>query len=569
MVSQKNQIKIDIFFSSLNIEYKTDIVSGLTMHIDSLIKFLGVPGNPKIEINQEYIRNKQEIKLLINNQRCWYSEELLQRVFAFGQKKIFENKSEEQIWNTLPTMLFNTDNKFNFLEFIVLFLIEIVKTKPSVLLGIEQFNTFWDSLSLKKSIKEGADSELCTNLYEVFKEILDLRISLNNKEVIEQVISDAIENGLAFHEIREELISKLSTQEVGIYIHKEYFKEITNIGSNENYFELMRDGLFHELGICFPAFKIYFVEELDYGTFQFKINDLMTLPIKGLASNKSLVNDTVDRLKLINVNGLTSVNPANNSESSIISNKDVKICEKVGLTIWNSLGYFILYFSSILKLYGKCFITKDVLDKQLAQLSPFWPQLIRIFKHTFSPGIRTKIFRLLLSEEISIRNLNQIIEGALNADFIETDPAKYIVLDRRVPEKYKTNNYSSWKKEPKNLIKYIRSQMKAYISHKYTKGTNTLIVYLLDTDIEQMIGESLLANKQISEENIEHFLLAVDNEMFGSQFSTTQNYIILTTTTIRDALKQMIETRFPKIIVLAYRELSLNLKIQPIGRISM
>ncbi len=71
----------------------------------------------------------------------------------------------------------------------------------------------------------------------------------------------------------------------------------------------MRDGLFVELGVRFPGVRARGNPSLPPGAYQIQINEVPV--VTGQATlGHILVNDTVDRLKLMNVQGFEAINPA-------------------------------------------------------------------------------------------------------------------------------------------------------------------------------------------------------------------------------------------------------------------
>lgn len=120
--------------------------------------------------------------------------------------------------------------------------------------------------------------------------------------------------------------------------------------------------------------------------------------------------------------------------------------------------------------------------------------------------------------------------------------------------------------EVSDSVEMVRIHSKRYISHKYTRGGNTLVVYLLDPQIETIVRK--LNENELS--NLEHskILNAIHQEVEKLP-PTTQNPIILTTIEVRKKFWRLIHNSFPRLAVLCYQELSPDMNIQPIARISL
>jgi type III secretion protein V len=118
---------------------------------------------------------------------------------------------------------------------------------------------------------------------------------------------------------------------------------------------------------------------------------------------------------------------------------------------------------------------------------------------------------------------------------------------------------------PADYSNFVRISLKNYISHKYSKGSNSLIVYLLDATIERRIGE--IAGRPLTSEEKARLKAAVSSEV-GVLGASTQTPVLLTTMEVRRTLRKLIEQDFPNLPVLSYQELSPDTNIQPIARIS-
>ena len=311
---------------------------------------------------------------------------------------------------------------------------------------------------------------------------------------------------------------------------------------------MMRDGLFYELGVKFPGIRVRGNEtDLAQGTYIILINEVpMVSGSVGL--EKVLVNDTVDRLTLLNIEGEPAVNPANGSECAWIPQQYAGIAEQAGLTTWDAAGYMVLHLSSILRKNSAEFLGIQEVQNMLEQLEQAFPALVKeVVPKAVSPFQLTDIMRRLVEEEISIRDLRSVLQALAEWGQVESDTVM--------------------------LTEYVRNALKRYISHKYTRGGNTLVVYLLDPQIEETVRSSIQHTQSgsylaLEPEITQEILTAVRNEV-GNLPPTAQNPVILTTMEIRRYFRKLVELEFPHLAVLSYQELSPDMNIQPIARVSL
>ncbi|MBL8917727.1 MAG: type III secretion system export apparatus subunit SctV [Myxococcaceae bacterium] len=309
----------------------------------------------------------------------------------------------------------------------------------------------------------------------------------------------------------------------------------------------MRDGLFVELGVRFPGVRARGNPGLPPGAYQIQINEVPV--VTGQATlGHILVNDTVDRLKLMNIEGFEAVNPATRQPAAWVPEQNKEMLEAAGLTTWDVPGYIILHVASVLRRHAREFLGVQEVQSMLDQLEKAFPAIVKeVVPKVVTILKLSDVLGRLVEEEISIRDLRGILQAIAEHGQTEADSVM--------------------------LTEHVRSSQKRYVSHKYARGTNTLIVYLLDPQIEEAIrssikrtsaGTHLALEPDIAQEIVQ----AVKNEC-GHLPPTAQRPVILTSMDIRRYVRKLLEYEFnPPFSVVSYQELSPELNIQPVARIS-
>jgi type III secretion protein V len=323
---------------------------------------------------------------------------------------------------------------------------------------------------------------------------------------------------------------------------------------------MMSDGLFYELGILLPKIDLLADDALAPTEFRIEVNDAR-LPRRFLPpSDRALVNDTLSRLALLGLQGEPAMHPVNGSECAIVAASDAESCKKAGLTTWDQMGYILLSISAQTRPLAGAFINRHLVEYYLDRLSQAFPIAVTEVRKALSSDAITQVLRALADEEISIRNLLRISEVlALPDTLIRSDLSRFILFNPPAMERMQC-----FREEPafERRLFRVRSSLKRYISHKYTRGQNTLIVYLLDPKVEERLEQPL----PLSRDDRSALLRALTEEI-GSLPPTAQNPVILTTASVRLRLRREMGADFPRTAVLAYQELSPDMNIQPIARI--
>jgi type III secretion protein V len=122
------------------------------------------------------------------------------------------------------------------------------------------------------------------------------------------------------------------------------------------------------------------------------------------------------------------------------------------------------------------------------------------------------------------------------------------------------------------LTEYVRAAMKRYISFRYTSGRDTLYVYLLDPEIEDIISSAVRRTSTGAflslDPNRAHDILDARWEI-ARRDPGAQKTVVVTDMELRRFVRKMVELGFPELAVLSYQELAPDLNVQPISRISM
>ncbi|MCE9666648.1 type III secretion system export apparatus subunit SctV [Myxococcus stipitatus] len=309
----------------------------------------------------------------------------------------------------------------------------------------------------------------------------------------------------------------------------------------------MRDGLFVELGVRFPGVRARGNSSLPPGAYQIQINEVPV--VTGQATlGHVLVNDTVERLRLMNIQGFEAINPATRQPAAWVPEQHRDTLEAAGLTTWDVPGYIILHVAAVLRRNAREFVGVQETQTMLEQLEKAFPAIVKeVIPKIVNVLKLTDILQRLVEEEISIRDLRGILQALAEYGQVEADNVM--------------------------LTEHVRASQRRYISHKYARGSGTLVVYLLDPNIEEAIRGSIKrtsagAHLALEPELAQEIVQAVRSEC-GHLPPSAQRPVILTAMDIRRYVRKLLEYEFnPSFSVLSYQELSPELNIQPVARIS-
>jgi len=323
--------------------------------------------------------------------------------------------------------------------------------------------------------------------------------------------------------------------ELEILIDPEYLRDLTSgDGATDDLFPFARDGLFVELGVALPAFHFRRDPTLRPGGFAFRLAGHDVPPRIGLAAGTILVNDTVEQLRLLNVQAEASANPATGAPGSIAPAEHDEMLVAAGLTTWTPMGYLILCFADAVRQHAYRYVTTALLGEILESAGRAWPDLEEMAASLLPPVETTEVLRDLVRERVSIRNQHRILELLL----------RWMTEDA----------------PPEDRLGYVRAGLAEQIASGAARGTRTLVAYLIDPELEEEFTDAPgQAGGRLRE--------AVTREL-ASLPRTAQVPVMLSQDSIRMRVRDALLPKFPRLLVLGYRDIPATFNIQPVARIS-
>jgi type III secretion protein V len=203
--------------------------------------------------------------------------------------------------------------------------------------------------------------------------------------------------------------------------------------------------------------------------------------------------------------------------------------------------------SYLFKTYAGEFIGIQEVRGILEFVEKSFPDLLKEVTRLVPLQRLTEIFKRLVQEQISIKDLRTIMEAL--------------------------SEWAQTEKDTVLLTEYVRSSLKRYISYKYSRGQSTLSVYLLDPEIEDMIRAAIKQTSSgsylaLDPDSVQMILHAVRSVVVPTP-PDGQSPVLLAAIDVRRFARKLIEAEFPDLAVVSYQEIVPEIKIQPLGRVQL
>ena len=300
---------------------------------------------------------------------------------------------------------------------------------------------------------------------------------------------------------------------------------------------------FAETGIPLPAVSVRpNATSLAAGTYGLRLQEIPmaqgeVVPGGGLAL------DTINHLRAIGIAAQPAAHPEGRPAAWIPAG-ELDAARLQGVPTLAPEEVIVIHLLQILRRHGHEFVGIQETQSLLDQLERTHPALVReVVPKVVSPALLAEILRRLAAEGVSLRSLREIL-GAL-AERAPADP------------------------DPVVLSEHVRAALRRQITFAHAGSSGVLRAYLLDPMIEDAVREAIQRSASGSTLVLEPELSSDIIKAVGRAVADNVTPVIVTTADIRTHVRRLLETEHPRLAVLSYQEIEPDVKLQPLGRITV
>lgn len=308
----------------------------------------------------------------------------------------------------------------------------------------------------------------------------------------------------------------------------------------------VRRALYLDLGVPFPGIHLRYNANLTEGAYQILIQE--TPMAQGrLRPGWLFCREEPDHLKMLGVTFETGERFLPGVPTVWIADSQRETLKRAGVATLDLPQVLTFHLSFVLKKYAGDFLGIQETRYLLSQMESSFGELVKEVQRVLPIQKMTEIFQRLVSEEISIRNLRAILESLVE--------------------------WGQKEKDTVLLCEYIRSSLKRYISYKYSSGQNILPAYLLAPDVEEKIRGSIRQTSAGSYMALDpataQRFVARAKQAVGDLHRGRSRPVIVVSMDIRRYVRKLIEMELYEVPVLSYQELTQEITVQPLDRITL
>jgi type III secretion protein V len=326
------------------------------------------------------------------------------------------------------------------------------------------------------------------------------------------------------------------------------YVDIETEGGKKFYEELVtiRNGLYFELGVIFPAIQIKGNMPGEPGAYAIWANEVPVVNGQ-VRLDAVLVSDSAENLAVYGFKGETTSNPATGKPAAWISHDQAERAKAMGYQVWDTPEVLLLHLADYLKKNAKEFIGLQEVQQIVTALKGPYPTLVEeTVPKVVSLQTLTEILRRLVEEGVSIRDLKSILQVLCEWGRLE--------------------------REVLPLTEHVRAGLKAKICYQISQGRPLLFIYRLDPEFEEMFRNSIRQSASgaylAMDPAMSRQVLDAARAQIGDLPPGAQRPVIITDSEIRRFVKRLLDFGVPDVTVLSYDQLTPQINLQPLGVIA-
>ncbi|OQX15857.1 MAG: EscV/YscV/HrcV family type III secretion system export apparatus protein [Thiothrix lacustris] len=296
---------------------------------------------------------------------------------------------------------------------------------------------------------------------------------------------------------------------------------------NQDFVRIRRE-FYQDMGVPLPGISLRIASQLNDDTYRISIRGV---PVA--QGNLKPANQAATALP-------TAASPSTTAAADLVASGTRPTPDNI-----QAISFHLAY---VLRKHASEFIgiqEMHTLYNKLEQAS--YTELVREVQRAVNTPKTVDVFRRLLNEGISIRDLRQILGTLVEFGEIEKDTSM--------------------------LAERVRISLKRQLSYTFTNGTGVLPVYMFAPETEKLLQNSLRQTPNgvffaLNPEATEQFTTTL-RELETEHAKDKVRPVILTNLELRRHIRRHLDTSFPDLPVISVQELTTSISLNPIGEIRL
>jgi type III secretion protein V len=308
----------------------------------------------------------------------------------------------------------------------------------------------------------------------------------------------------------------------------------------------LRRALYFDLGVPFPTVFLRFNPGLERGSYVILISEIPVAQGQ-FQAGKLWVREDPDNLKIMNVPFETGAPLLPGLTTIWVERAHEERLKQLGVQYMTETDVMGYHLAHVLRRHAEEFLGIQETKQLIDAMERDYRELVKEVQRVLAVQKINEVLKRLVSEDISIRNLRAIFEAVID--------------------------WAPKEKDTILLVEYVRGALSRQICNKFRGAQNVLPAYMFTPDVEDKIRNDIRQTSSGSYLALDPVIVRklvnrVKAEV-GDLTQLPQKPVLLTSMDIRRYVRKMIEGELYDLPVLSYQELTKEINIQPLGRVSL
>jgi type III secretion protein V len=308
----------------------------------------------------------------------------------------------------------------------------------------------------------------------------------------------------------------------------------------------VRRALYFDLGVPFPGINLRLNERFNGGGYSILLNEVPCGEGK-LRPGCVLARDTAENLAILGIAAEQDKPFLPLIQTLWVTQDQRQKMEAAGIPFMEPAQILSYHIAHVLRRYAEEFLGIQETRFILSRMEDRYPELVKEVQRIVPLQKIAEILQRLVSEGVSVRNMRAILTALID--------------------------WGQREKDTVLLTEHVRGALKRQICYRYSSGMNVLPAYVITPELEDTVrgavrqtssGSYLALDPRVTRQIVERVQKAM-----GNVAQQARKPVLLTSMDIRRYVKRIIEGECPDLPVLSYQELTPEITVQPLARISL
>jgi flagellar biosynthesis protein FlhA len=251
---------------------------------------------------------------------------------------------------------------------------------------------------------------------------------------------------------------------------------------------------------------------------------------------------------LVDLEGRETRDPAFGLPAKWINVQEKERAEGLGLTVVEAAVALGTHLSETIKGYASEILSRQDVSNILDELKRDHPAVVEeAVPQAVSLGTLHRVMQNLLREQIPVKDVLTVLETV--------------------------SDYAQHTKDIDVLTEYVRAALQRTICNMCESDDGLIYAATVDPRIEQMVADSIQMTKSgvtaVLEPGAAQRLVKAVEEVSKRMHANNHRPILITSPNVRLALKRLIESSLPRVVVISFSEITTDCEVHSVGMVKL